>query len=180
MWGGKMDVLEGYTSEEIEELARKHIEYQKKEGKELRLKISKIDKNYRKHNERAVIRAITNGTMIIGLSAVLMKSNINISEFGNDTITELINQSYEWINQLTDNIPMGDMVSTIYAKIMGILETAVDKVGIIGIVLANRAVSFVTDTVKDGVKTIKTKKEINMLKDKLHELDELKKEECSK
>lgn len=175
-----MDVLEGYTSEEIEEIARKHIESQRTERKELRLKISKIDKNYRKHNEQAVIRAISNGAVIIGLSAILMKSNINISEFGNDTVTELINQSYEWINQLTNNIPMGDMASTIYAKMMGILEIAIDKFGIFGIALANRAVSFVTDSIKDGIKTIKTKKEINMLKDRLHELDEFKREERSK
>lgn len=34
-----MDALDGYTTEQIEEIARKHIESQKNERKELSLKI---------------------------------------------------------------------------------------------------------------------------------------------
>ena len=162
-----MDALDGYTTEQIEELARKYIENRSTEKKELKLKITKIDKDYRKHNERAVITAITNGTVIIALAAVIMKSDINISEFGNDRVMELINESYEWVNQITDNIPMGDMASTIYTKLMGVLEIVIDKIGIVGIALANRALSFITSTVKDGVKTVKMKKQINELERKL-------------
>ena len=164
-----MDVLDGYTTEQIEELARKYIENRNVEKKELKLKIAKIDKNYRKHNERAVITAITNGTVIIALAAVFMKSDINISEFGNDRVMQLINESYEWVNQIADNIPMGDMVSTIYAKLMGVLEIVIDKIGVIGIILANRAISLATNTVKNGIKTVKMKKEMEEIREKLRE-----------
>ena len=169
-----MDVLDGYTTEQIEEIARKHIENRNAEKKELKLKITKIDKDYRKHNERAIITAVTNGTVIIALAAVLMKSDINISEVGNDRVMQLINESYEWVNQITDNIPMGDMASTIYAKLMGVLEIVIDKIGVIGIILANRAISFVTSTIKDGVKTVKMKKQINELERKLETYKEEK------
>ena len=108
------------------------------------------------------------------LKGARMKSDINISEFGNDRVIQLINESYEWVNQITDNIPMGDMASTIYAKLMGVLEIVIVKIGVIGIILANRAISFVTSTVKDGVKTVKMKKQINELERKLETYKEEK------
>ena len=139
-----MDVLEGYTTEEIQAIARKH-------------------------NERAVINAISNGAIIMVLSTILMRSDINISEIADDKITEIINESYQWINQIADNLPMGDMVSSIYAKLMGIMEMAIDKVGVIGITLASKSVSFVMDTITDGTKTVKMKKEIEEIRTKIHE-----------
>lgn len=175
-----MDVLEGYTTEEIQEIARKHIESRRTERKDLILKINKIDKEYRKHNEHAVIRGITNGTLIIALSAVLMRNDMNISEIANDKIIQMINESYERINQITDNIPMGEITSVVYAKVMGIAEVAIEKIGIVGIILASKAVSFVTDTVSDGIKTVKMKKEMNSIRDKIEETYEFEPNNRSK
>lgn len=98
-----------------------------------------------------------------------MKSNINISDVADVKITEMISESYRWINQITEDLPMGEMVPIIYAKIMGVVEIAIDKFGIIGISLASKSVSFVIDAVKDGIKTVKMKKELEELENKFHE-----------
>ena len=164
-----MDVLEGYTTEEIQELARIHLGQQEKDRQEWNLKIKKIDKKYKEHNKRSVINAISTGSIIVALSIVFMKSDVNISDFWSQELYNMLSGFNSEFVELMKKFPFGDLGASIYTKIMTGLETFIDDYGIMGAILASRSVSFITSTISNASKSIKMKRELNELQNKLEE-----------
>ena len=163
-----MEDLEQYSQEEIEALARKYLENQEYEKSELSLKITKVDKEYKKHNKKAISSAIINGTMILAVSTILMRSETNIADMGNTQILGMMDQVQNFGEEILSFISISDFSVVLYTKLMGALDYAVEQVGIVGIALASKSVSFVLKSIGNTAKSLKIKKELNELKDLLN------------
>lgn len=156
------DIIKKYSQEEIEELAIKELE---NENNQTTLKIVKIDKEYKKHNKKAITRAIFNGTVILMCAGIVLSSNSNLSKFGTE---DLIN-FFDNITQIFSALPKSDILVAVYAKMFDGINFIVDKIGIMGIILATKSIKFVLSTVKDTKKTLEMKKELFDLKQIIEE-----------
>ena len=152
------EILKDYSKEEIEALALKQLEVEENEN--IELKVTKIDKEYKKHNKRAVIKAIINASTIILFAAVILNSESSLSRFGTEDISDLINS----ITSNLEFLPFSEIINGVYAKMFEILNSIIDKIGIMGIVLASKSIKFVLSSFKDTKKSIDMKKEMEVLK----------------
>lgn len=160
------EILNGYTEEEIEELAIKQINF---ENEELIFKIENIDKEYKKHNKKAVSKAILNGSLILIISAFVMNTNSSISEFG----TEDLNEIFEQLTNAVSFLPQSDLLISIYARMFEGLNIIIDKIGIVGLILATKSVKLVLSIAKDTKKGLCMKKELLELEAKLNKENKL-------
>ena len=160
------EILNGYTEEEIEELAIKQINF---ENEEITLKIENIDKEYKKHNKKTVSKAILNGSLILIISGIVLNSNSAISEFG----TEDLNEVFDKLTNAVSFLPQSDLLISIYARMFDGLNIIIDKVGIVGLILATKAIKFVLSIIKDTKKGLCMKKELLELEAKLNKENDL-------
>lgn len=163
-----MNNLEQYTEEEISDFAKKYLENQETEKQNLTLKITSVNKEYKKHNAKAVRSAIINGTIILAVSTILMKSETNIADMGNTQILRMMDEVQTFGEDILSLISIGDFPVVLYTKLMGVLDYAIEQVGIVGIALASKSISFVMNSIGDSIKSRKMKKELNDLKELLH------------
>lgn len=163
------EILQNYTKEEIEALALKQLE---NENNEEILKVEKIDKEYKKHNKRAVMRAIINGSMIMIFSGIIMNSEADLASFGTEDISNIIDS----ITSNLEFLPGSEIINYVYAKMFEGLNKLIDQIGIMGLIIASRSIKFVLSSFKDTKKSLDMKKEIQILKDKItkHEQKNLK------
>lgn len=152
------DILDGYSKEEIEALAIKQLESNNKE--EDILKIEKIDKEYKRHNSKTVTKAIINGATIFLCIAIVLNSDSNISNFGTEELSNLFNS----IMDLVSFLPKNEILIATYTKLFDGVNQIIDKLGLMGIVLANKSIHFLLSTIKDTKKSFKIKKELLGLK----------------
>ncbi len=164
--------MENLTKEQIEQLAMKQLE----ERDEWELEIKKIDKDYKKNNKNIISYAIGNASMIILLTGVFFSSDLDLTEFGTERAITLIDELSNWLGNIMDDFLLDDKASIIFMKLMNILEIIIDRIGIVGVVLANRAISLITNVISKGIKSDKMKKEIEKLKLKIAEVDKIKEE----
>ena len=163
------DILKEYTKEEIEALAIKQIENNNLEENST-LKIIKIDKEYKKHNRQAVTRAIINGSIILLCAGIVLSSNSNISSFG----TEELKNIFDSFTQSVSNLPLpkSDLLVAIYTKMFDGINYIIEKIGLMGIVLATKSIKFVLSSVKDTRQTLKMKKELLDLKKSVEKIEQ--------
>lgn len=155
------EILNGYTQEEIEELAIKQLEV---EDENLTLKIEKIDKDYKKFNKKAVMKAILNGSIILAFSGIVLSSDSKISEFGTEDLTNIFNRLTEVVSYL----PKSDILISLYAKMFDGINFMIDKMGLMGLVLATKSIKFVLSTIKDTKKSLEMRRELLELEAKLN------------
>lgn len=154
------DVLKGYSQEEIELLAAKQLEESTLE-ETAALKIVKIDKEYKKHNSKAITNAIINAGVILVLTSIVFNSESNMAKFGSNDISLLFDDILNLFQKITDS----ELLLMIYSKTFDGLTAVIDKIGLMGLVLATKSYKMIMQTVKDTKKTLKMKKEINDLKE---------------
>ena len=154
------NILDGYSKEEIENLA---IQQLQSNEQETTLKIEKIDKEYKKHNKQAVMRAVKNGAIIIMFVGIVLSSDSNISRFGTDDITAILDKVIQFASQL----PESEMIVAMYTQMFDTFIKVVDTIGLMGIILASKSINFVLSTLKDTTKSVKIKKELSELKQML-------------
>ncbi len=154
------DILKNYSKEEIEELAIKELE---NESDQTIFKITKIDKEYKKHNKQAVTRAIVNGTIILLCAGIVLSSDSNFSNFE----TKDLSNMFDTITEMVSNLPKSDVLIAVYAKMFDGINYIIDKIGLIGIILALKSIKFILMSVKDVRKSLLIKTELNELKNKL-------------
>ena len=154
------NILDGYSKEEIENLA---IQQLQNNEQETTLKIEKIDKEYKKHNKQAVMRAVKNGAIIIMFVGIVLSSDSNISRFGTDDITAILDKVIQFASQL----PESEMIVAMYTQMFDTFIKVVDTIGLMGIILASKSINFVLSTLKDTTKSVKIKKELSELKQML-------------
>lgn len=162
------DILKNYTQEEIEALAIKQIENNNLEENST-LKIIEIDKEYKKHNRQAVKRAIFNGSVILLCVWIVLNSNSNISSFG----TEDLKNIFDSFTQLVSNLPLpkSDLLAAFYAKMFDGINYIIEKIGLMGIVLATKSIKFILSSVKDTRQTLKMKQELLDLKESIEKME---------
>lgn len=154
------DILKNYSQEEIEELAIKELE---NENNQTKFKITKIDKEYKKHNKQAITRAIVNGTIILLCVGIVLSSDSNLSNFGTEDLSNIFNN----ITEMASNLPKSDILVAVYAKMFDRINYIIDKIGLMGIILASKSIKFILTSVKDVRKSTLIKNELNELKNKL-------------
>ena len=162
------DILKNYTQEEIEELALKSLET---EATETTLQITKIDKDYKKHNQQAVTRAIMNGATILVCASIVLSSDSNLSSFGTEDLANLFHQ----ITEIASYLPKSDILVAVYTKLFDGVSAIIDKIGLVGILLACKSINFILTSVKDIKKTFIMKEELKELKQKLEQQENYKK-----
>lgn len=153
------DILKGYTQEEIEAFAIRQLENNDLE-ENTTFKITKIDKEYKKHNQRAVSKAIINGSTILLCAYIVLSSDSNISSFG----TEDLQNIFDSMTQLVSYLPKSDLLIAIYTKMFDGLNYIIDKMGLVGIILATKSIKFLLSTVKDAKQTLRMRRELLELK----------------
>lgn len=158
------DILKDYSQEEIEALAIKQLESNGFE-ENTSLKITNIDKEYKKHNKQAITKAIINGSIILLCAGVVLSSDSNLSSFGTEDLTKV----FDNITKSASSLPKSDVLVAVYTKMFEGINYIIDKIGLIGIVLATKSIKFVLSTVKDTRKTLKMKKELLNLKKSIEE-----------
>lgn len=158
------DKLKDYSQEEIEELALKQLESNDFE-ENTSLKIEKIDREYKKHNKKAITRAIKNGTIILMCAGVVLNSDSNIASFG----TEDLRNIFDGITKTVSLLPMSEPLVAVYSKMFDGINSIIDNLGLAGIILASKAVKFVLSTAKDTKQTLKMRKELLDLKQAIGE-----------
>lgn len=158
------DILKSYTQKEIEELALKQLETENVVTQEI-LKIERIDKEYKKHNRNAVLNALANGSMIAVFIGIILNSNSNIANFGTDDILNIFNDLSDKLSIL----PKSEILIGVYSKMFNCLNLIIEKIGLIGIILANKSIKFVIKSVGDIRKSQQLKSELLYLKEQLKE-----------
>lgn len=155
------DILEGYTQEEIEELAREQLRHGTSDDN-LPLQIIKIDKEYKKHNKQAVSKAIKNGVTILICAGVVLNSNSNLANFGTEELSNIFNN----IIQYASYLPLSDFPIAVYTKLFEGINQVISSIGLIGILLATKSIKFLLTTLKDGKKSLELKQDLKVLEEK--------------
>ncbi len=158
------EILKDYSQEEIEALAIKQLENDDFD-EDIPLKITKIDKEYKRHNTKAITKAIINGTIILTCAGIVLSSDATLSNFGTDDLMNV----FDKITQSMSFLPGSDTFIAVYTKMFDGISSIIDKMGLMGIILASKSVKFVLLTIKDTKKTIKIKKELSELKKTIEE-----------
>lgn len=158
------NLLKDYSQEEIEYLAIKQLE-DNNFAENTPIKIKKIDKEYKKHNQKALTKAILNGSIILLCAGIVLSSDSNISNFGTEDLTHI----FDNITQSVANLPKSDVLVAVYTKMFDGINYIIDKIGLMGLVLATKSIRFVLSTVKDTKQTLKMKKELSALKQSIEE-----------
>lgn len=156
--------LNGLTDDEIRNLAKKQLELQNQEQEELELKIVSMDKEFKKEKSNVITKAIYNGMFVALMSYLVLTSESQISDF---ETTNLIDSAQNLADNLTtafQNIPTFEIATVILSKGIEGINYIIEKVGIMGYVLANRSINLVLGTVKNSIKVNKIKREIDELK----------------
>jgi len=154
------DILKGYSKKEIEELAVKQL---KSEEENISYKIVEIDKKYKKHNKQAVINATKNAAVILVFIGIVLNSETNISNIGTDELSNV----FDNVIKFAEKLPKSDILVTVYTGLFEGLNQIIEKIGLMGMILATKSVKFITTTLKDSRKSIKIKKELEELEEKL-------------
>lgn len=160
---------EEYTTEQLEQLSglySEHIE-------DSRLEIVKIDKEFKKNNQKLITSAVGNVLGISMIAGILLNSNGSIMNLGTDQVSALIEEINNFLVPLMDKIDPLDLMSSTYMQLIGALEQIIDKFGIIGIGLASKAFTFITGTIKKGIKSKQLKDEKEVLEQKIKEYEDL-------
>ena len=155
------DILKEYSQEEIEQLAIQQLENNDLEDE---AKIVKIDKEYKQHNKKAVMRAITNGFIIFVFVEIALHTDPSASKIDTDSIMNSIEKLYSAIPLINT-----DAILAVYAKMFDMMNNIIDKIGIFGMILSTKSIKFVVNTLGDTKKSIKMKKEIEELQKKIDE-----------
>lgn len=158
------NVLKNYTQEEIEKLAIKQLENQQED---ISFKIMKIDKEYKKHNRQTVMKIIYNGTIISLCLGVVLNSNSSISEFGTEDLTNLFNHLINFASSL----PESDLLVSAYTYMFNGINEIIDKIGLVGIILASKSIKFILTTLKDTKKSLDIKRELILLNNKINNVN---------
>lgn len=158
------DLLKDYSQQEIEGLAIKQLENNNFE-ENIPIKIKKIDTEYKRHNKKAITKAILNGSIILLCASIVLNSDSNISNFGTEDLTNI----FDNIVQTVSTLPKSDVLVAVYTKMFDGINFIIDKIGLMGIILATKSIKFVLSTVKDTKKTLKMKKELLDLKQSIEE-----------
>lgn len=154
------DILKNYSQEDIEELAIKELE---NENNQTTFKIVKIDKEYKKHNKQAITRAIFNGTIILLCAGIVLGSDSNLSNFGTEDLSNIFNN----MTEIASTLSKSDILVAVYTKMFDGINYIIDKIGLMGVILASKSIKFVLSSVRDVKKSLVIKKELNELKNKL-------------
>ena len=158
------EILKKYTKEEIEKLALKQVECEEVFSEET-LKIEKIDKEYKKHNQTAVINALANGSMIAIFIGIILNSESNIADFDTDTIIDI----FDDLTIKLSLLPKSEILIGVYSKMFDGLNLIIEKIGLVGLVLATKSIKFVMNSTKDVRKSIQLKNELVYLEEQLKE-----------
>ena len=136
------DILKNYPQEKIEELAIKELE---NEDNQTTFRITKIDKEYKKHNKQAITKAIVNGTIILLCAGVVLSSDSNLSNFGTEDLSSIFNN----ITEMASNLPKSEVLVAVYTRMFDGINYIIDKIGLMGIMLASKSIKFVQTSVKE-------------------------------
>jgi hypothetical protein len=161
------EIKELYTEEELFELAKKQLLQDKNNNDSLEFSIKKVDKEYKNHNKKAITRAVLNGGFVVLFTAILLRSNSNLSTFGSEDLINLVND----LNSKILFLPyMKQVNDVIYPFTFGLVNNIIDKVGIIGLILSIKSIKLIITSIKDSKKAMIMKNELDMLQIKLEEV----------
>ncbi len=68
---------------------------------------------------------------------------------------------------MASNLPKSDALIAVYTKMFDGINYIIDKIGLMGIILASKSIKFILTSVKDVRKSLLIKNELNELKNKL-------------
>lgn len=158
---------DGYTIEQLEEISNLYAS----EIKEKRLKIVEIDKKFKNNNAKIIHDAIYNVSGIVAIIGVVLLSDKSIQDFGETYVTSLIQEMNNFLVPLIDKVDPLDLMSATYMQLIGVLEEIINKFGILGVGLAGKAISFITGTIKKGIKSKQLKDEKESLEQKIKDFE---------
>ena len=95
----------------------------------------------------------------------MLSSDATLSNFVNDDFMNV----FVKITQSMSFLPGSVILIAVYTKMFDGISSIIDKMGLMGIILASKSVKFVLSTIKDTKKTIKIKKELSELKKTIEE-----------
>ena len=74
---------------------------------------------------------------------------------------------------LMDKVDPLDLMSSTYMQLIGVLEKIINKFGIVGVGLASKAFTFITGTIKKGIKSKQLKVEKEVLEQKIKNFEDI-------
>jgi hypothetical protein len=159
------EILDLYTQEEILDLAKKQLSQGKNEVAQLEFSITKIDKDYKIHNAKAITKALVNGGLVILFASIILNSNSDVSRFGNQDLINLVDSIAAKMNFSPFAKNMNEII---YPFTFGLLNNLIEKLGIIGLVIAVKSMKLITNSVNDARKSIIMRNELNLLNEKMN------------
>ena len=97
------------------------------------------------------------------MAYLVFSSNSTISSFGKE---DLIN-SIDELQNLIPNLPFIEYLNMVYSYLFNGIKGLVDKLGIMGLLLASKSINFVLTSIKDSKRVMNIKEEINLLEEEL-------------
>ncbi len=97
------------------------------------------------------------------MAYLVFSSNSTISSFGKE---DLIN-SIDELQNLIPNLPFIEYLNMVYSYLFNGIKELVDKLGIMGLLLASKSINFVLTSIKDSKRVMNIKEEINLLEEEL-------------
>ena len=140
---------------------------------ENKLKIIAIDKEFKKNNQKIVSNAMKNVLGISIIIYILLNSNKNIQDIGNEHILNLIDEMNSLFVPIIDRIDPTNLLQLVYLKSIGVLEQIIETFGIIGITLASKAFLFIISVISEGKKNKQLKEEKKILEQKIKNYEEI-------
>lgn len=128
------------------------------EENEKRYKIVHLDKEYKKNNKKLITAAIFNASVLALMTLVVIKQDSNLPT---TDINSLITTLEEMINNI--NLPFFDSVKACYAALFDGIRKIMDELGVLGVLLASKAVNFAIKITKGTIKSLKIKNELKQL-----------------
>lgn len=125
---------------------------------EQRYKIVKLDKEYKNGNQKLVLQACFNASVMALMTLLILKQDANLTS---TDINGLITSLEELVNGV--DLPLFEPLKVVYASLFDGVKNVIDQLGILGVCLASKAVNFVIKITKGTVKQVRIKKELESL-----------------
>ena len=159
-------LLENYNQSEIEEFARLHLLGEP--DKQTEFKITKIDKEAKKHNRKAIRKVLIRGALTVSFAAIIYNSGMEASAIGVSEAIDILATSADSVSNSTF---LPDWGSSVFQSTSGVIFDGVNslnqKIGLPGIIIGISGYKLITTGAKDSKKAIKLKQELKELRGKL-------------
>lgn len=138
-------------------------------------KIDKIDKSYKESKKSLIEKSIISGATIALFAYMFLKVNPNIEFFDIDSLKENCDNYFVPMLEKMNILNLDNLTLTVYTASFNFVQRIINSIGQSGIIVASSALAFILNCSSNTIKTLKIRKELNELQQKLENLRDFKK-----